>query len=111
MTNPCEKCGGRCCIGLIDVYSTDEIFYDDDLTCEIEGMKYDKVMRTGDDLRCIAQKDGWCTIYEKRPQVCRAFEVGNPCCLNFQAGKLNAHTCNICSVSEALTKTLNQIKL
>lgn len=105
MDSDCDKCKGKCCVGIIDVYHTDEIFYDNTLVTEDKDMRYDRVMRTNDKMECIALKDGKCTIYEKRPQVCREFKVGNSCCLNFQAGTLNAHSCRICYVSEAMKKT------
>ena len=104
MNNDCERCGGKCCIGTIDVYSTDEIFYDEALVREDPDMKYDRVMRTNDNLVCIALKDGKCNIYDKRPQVCRQFEVGCQCCLDFQSGHLNGHKCKLCYISETLEK-------
>lgn len=104
MDSKCDECKGKCCQGIIDVYSTDEIFYDDSLVWEDPDRKYDRIMRTDDHQRCIANVDGKCTIYEKRPAVCRAFEVGSRCCNNIQAGYLNSHTCKICVVSEALQK-------
>ena len=104
MDSNCDKCKGRCCVGIIDVYCADEIFYDDTLVTEDKDMRYDKVMRTNDKIECIALKDGKCNIYGKRPYVCREFKVGNSCCLNFQAGTLNTHPCRICHVSEAIEK-------
>jgi Fe-S-cluster containining protein len=104
MNNICEACGGKCCMGIIDVYSTDEIFYDDSLVWEDESVPYDRIMRTDENQRCIALKDGKCSIYEKRPQVCRAFQVGCRCCENFRTGKLNSHSCNFCVVSDALKR-------
>jgi len=100
MNDICEECKGKCCQGIIDVYSSDEIFYDETLVCEAEDTKYDRQMQTVENNRCIALKDGKCTIYEKRPQVCRLFEVGNRCCENFRTGHLNAHTCFPCPISE-----------
>lgn len=102
MNNDCEKCGGKCCVGIIDVYSTDEIFSDKSLICEIEGMKYDGAMKTDNNLVCIAFKNGKCSIYDKRPQVCRDFKVGSKCCLDFQTGKLNGHKCKDCYISKAI---------
>ena len=90
-------------MGIIDVYSNDEIFYDETLCCDVEGKYYDRVMITVDN-KCIALVNGRCSVYEKRPAVCREFEVGNPCCLSFQAGKLLDHSCGLCRVSEALRK-------
>ena len=104
MNNTCQECGGKCCVGIIDVYSTDEIYYDDTLVCEMEGRDYDRAMQTDENQKCIALKGGRCSIYEKRPQVCRTFEVGNRCCVDFQSGKLNAHLCNLCHVSDAFDR-------
>lgn len=106
MNNICRQCGGKCCQGIIDVYSTDDIFYDDTLVCEddedIGG--YDRIMQTDKNQKCIALKNGKCSIYDKRPQVCRMFEVGSSCCENFRNGSLNAHKCGFCVVSDALQK-------
>ena len=106
MNNLCQQCGGKCCQGIIDVYSTDDIFYDDTLVCEddedIGG--YDRIMLTDKNQKCIALKNGKCSIYDKRPQVCRTFKVGCPCCENFRNGSLNSHKCGFCVVSDALQK-------
>jgi len=107
MNNDCEKCGGRCCTGIIDVYSSDEIFYDNTLTTHMEEIPYDKVMIMDDNLKCIALKNGKCSIYEKRPLVCQEFKVGCSCCLNFQNKKLNSHSCEFCTVSDVLKNKKN----
>ena len=101
MNSKCDECKGKCCVGPIDVYSTDEIFYDDELVCQDPDQKYDRVMRTVDGY-CIALKDGKCTIYDKRPTVCRAFQVDSVCCVNLRTGRLSSHNCKICIVSEAI---------
>ena len=103
MDSHCNICKGKCCMGTIDVYSSDEIFYDETLVCEDPYQKYDRLMRMVNGC-CIALKDGKCTIYEKRPAVCRAFQVDSPCCINIRNGFLNSHNCKICCVSEALQK-------
>lgn len=97
----CVECGGICCQGIIDVYHVDEIFYDDALTEEDPNKKYDRVMKMVDG-RCIALKNGRCTIYLKRPTVCRDFQVGSSCCENYRRGYLNSHSCQICPLSEKL---------
>lgn len=94
-------------MGTIDVYNTDEIFYDDTLVCQDPDEKYDRLMRVVNGY-CIALKDGKCTIYEKRPAVCRAFAVGNSCCENIRKGFLNSHSCKFCQVSEAMKKAKEQ---
>ena len=103
MDSHCDICKGMCCMGTVDVYSSDEIFYDETLVVEDPDQKYDRLMRMVDG-HCIALKDGKCTIYEKRPAVCRAFQVGSNCCINIRNGFLNSHNCRICCVSEALKK-------
>ena len=102
MDSDCAKCGGRCCMGTIDVYPTDVVFNDKQLTKDGQGTGFPRIMRTNERQQCIALANGFCTIYEKRPAVCRAFEVGNRCCLNIQAGHLNSHSCGFCIVSDKL---------
>lgn len=104
MNNICAACGGKCCQGIIDVYYTDEIFSDLSLVQRVENDRFDAIMLTDENQRCIALKDGKCSIYEKRPQICREFKVGCQCCENFRADRLNAHVCNICSVGDAMER-------
>jgi len=111
MNSVCDECKGKCCQGIIDVYSSDEIFYDDTLVCEAEDAKYDRRMKTVENNRCIALKDGKCTIYEMRPQVCRLFEVGSRCCENFHNGHLNAHTCFPCPISERVSSGFRKVSV
>ena len=101
MNDICEACGGKCCVGIIEVQSADEIFYDDALVTVIEEFLPDRTMRMGDNLRCIALKDGKCSIYENRPRVCRAFQVGCPCCENFRNDRVTIHACEPCIVYKA----------
>ena len=103
MDSKCTECRGKCCMGTIDVYSVDEIFYDDTLVWDDPNDKYDRTMQIVNG-HCIALKDGKCSIYEKRPTVCRAFQVGCSCCENIRLGYLNSHTCGFCKVSDALNK-------
>lgn len=107
MDSRCIECRGKCCMGTIDVYSTDEVFYDDTLVWEDPNKKYDRTMQMVDG-HCIALKDGKCSIYEKRPAVCRAFEVGSRCCENIRSGHLNSHTCGFCIVSDALQQSMKK---
>jgi Fe-S-cluster containining protein len=94
MSDLCSECGGKCCVGIIDVYSSDEIFYDETLCCDVEGKDYDREMITNDKNQCIALKNGRCSIYEKRPQVCRLFEVNSSCCEGFRSGRITVHNNN-----------------
>lgn len=93
-------------MGIIDVYSQDEVFYDETLVEPQEDNDLDRQMRTDENNRCIALKDGRCSIYEKRPTVCREFQVGSRCCVNFFTGNLNAHTCLPCPISELVKRKL-----
>lgn len=102
MNNICQECGGKCCQGIIDVYSNDEIFYDNTLVCDLEGMEYDKAMQTDVNHHCVALVNGKCSIYEKRPLVCQQFEVGCSRCENYRTGKLNSHSGNLQSLGEMI---------
>lgn len=105
MDSRCIECKGKCCMGIIDVYSNDEIFYDDALVWGNPDTNdhYDRVMRIVNGY-CIALKNGKCSIYKKRPTVCREFQVGSSCCENIRSGHLNSHTCKFCIVSDAIKK-------
>jgi Fe-S-cluster containining protein len=96
-------------MGTIDVYKTDAVFGDKSLTWESHDPErgYDAIMQIVEG-HCIALKDGKCSIYEKRPAVCRAFQVGCSCCENIRLGYLNAHTCGFCKVSDALQQAMKQ---
>lgn len=93
MNSTCKNCGGKCCVNIIDVYSIDEIYYDDSLVWEIEGRGHDRAMQTNEDGYCIALKNGKCSIYDKRPEVCKLFKVGSACCIKFQSNELKSHSC------------------
>jgi len=107
MDSRCIECRGKCCMGIIDVYSSDEVFYDDTLVWDDPNDKYDRTMQIVDG-HCIALVDGKCSIYEKRPAVCRAFQLGSPCCENIRLGYLNSNTCAFCKVSEALQEAMKK---
>ena len=97
--NDCSICKGKCCVGIIEVFDNDEIFYNDDL------VTYDPeltcaVMKTNTNNQCIALKDGKCSIYDDRPQVCRAFKKDSNCCNSFVNGKITIHKCNPCKIFE-----------
>ena len=96
-------------MGTIDVYRSDEIFYDDTLVWESHDPDnhYDRIMQIVDG-HCIALKDGKCSIYKKRPAVCRAFQVGCSCCENIRLGYLNSHSCEFCKVSDALQQAMKK---
>ena len=102
MNNKCKECGGKCCVGLIEVLPTDEI-YNDNTLVEKKPFFSDRIMKTKvSDNHCIAQKDGKCTIYKKRPKVCRAFKVDSPCCILFFSNHVIIHSCKPCVVVEGI---------
>ena len=96
--NECLDCGGKCCTGLIVIIEDDEeIFNDDTLTQNQYGLR---TMITNKNLKCVALKDGKCSIYDKRPKVCRDFKIGNECCIEFRNGILNGKLCQKCYLSK-----------
>ena len=100
--NNCIECHGKCCIGGdIDVYPIDEVYNDNALVTEVFGKIFDKAMIIKDGV-CIALVNGLCSIYDKRPLVCRLFTVGSDCCIKFQKNLINDHKCKDCH----LTKTI-----
>lgn len=120
MNSKCDDCKGKCCIGTVDVYKCDVIYNDETLVQEnpsrftgssvttytgacIETPKFDRIMKLVDG-HCIALIAGKCSIYDKRPAVCHAFQVDSQCCENIRNGYLNSHTCKFCIVSDALQK-------
>jgi Fe-S-cluster containining protein len=99
MDELCQNCGGKCCVGEIEVLSKDAIFSDDSLTTKVEANGFrDRVIKTDPQNNCIALVGGKCTIYDKRPWVCRKFEVDSVCCSNFITGKNTRHECEICNL-------------
>lgn len=92
----CEQCGGRCCVGDIDVYATDMVYLDGALTESITGRHYNRIMKTGPDGKCLQLVDGRCAIYGKRPEICRMFQMGSECCSDFLGMKKIRHICPIC---------------
>jgi hypothetical protein len=105
MDEICRKCEGKCCAGDIDVHPVDEIYNDGFLTREVTNKNYKKVMKThGHNGACIALENGICSIYEKRPAVCRLFVVGSACCCDFQSQILKKHKCDDCHITASLLK-------
>ena len=103
MNDICEACGGKCCQGIIEVYSQDEIYYDESLVCEDPICHFDRIIQTVN-MQCIALKDGKCSIYEKRPLVCREYAVGNQRCENIRHGKIHGHGDGFNVIADALNK-------
>ena len=104
MNDKCRTCGGLCCFGIIDVYSSDDVYYEGFVTikADAENDNYDRQMRQNPDGSCICLVNGKCSIYERRPIVCRAFKVHSKCCNDFWSGKKTSHACKDCIVSKKL---------
>lgn len=96
MNKECSECQGKCCVGVIEVFPEDEIYNDLTLTKSYIQADYDRVMITDKEHKCIALINGTCSIYDKRPQICRAFKVNSECCIKFRNGELKSHTCEKC---------------
>lgn len=78
----CEKCGGKCC----SAYRVEVIGGLDDIDWEMiymYGQTY-WMRKKEDKMTCVAFEDGKCSIYDRRPTVCRQFEVGEPRCLKLR---------------------------
>ena len=78
----CSTCTALCCrleVRLID--DRDELIQVD-LTEQVDGLYF--VMKRGEDGWCEAldRKTMLCAIYEKRPTICREYEVGDYDCIN-----------------------------
>lgn len=78
----CSNCKALCCrleVRLIDD-SDDQVPVE--LTEQVENQYY--AMKQGDDGWCVAvnRETMLCTIYEKRPFLCREYEVGDYDCIN-----------------------------
>ena len=75
-----------------------EIFYDETLCCDVADKDYDREMITIDN-KCVALINGHCSIYDKRPQVCRLFEVDSKCCQELRSDRITIHNNNPCVFS------------
>ena len=101
MDSLCEDCGGKCCVGIIEVMPDDDVYEDDFLAIDVPEHNRFRVMKTDGTNRCIAlMSDGLCSIYDKRPSVCRRFEIGGECCGDFRSGRKNRHSCKSCRLFE-----------
>jgi len=80
---PCVGCGACCCVYAVDV--DDEEPIPKRLTHYFPRRDGWREMRM-ENGRCIALrgqvgKGAWCSIYDKRPRICRNFPRGSPGCL------------------------------
>ena len=90
MSEICFKCGGLCCkVGyIIQVFPDDEIYGDDRYVHIIPkgGMddddgEFHHMKSNGDGYTCVAlNSDNKCTIWHKRPRICREYAVDGPRC-------------------------------
>lgn len=96
MDKLCASCKGRCCYGEVRVYTADAIADDAALVHRVRGQR---VMLTDMNSKCIALKDGRCSIYEKRPWECQQFPVDGYCCRRFQSAQILRHECDTCVIS------------
>jgi Fe-S-cluster containining protein len=111
MNELCQNCGGKCCVGEIEVLGWDEIYSDLALTIKVDDNgRRDQVMKTDSKNNCIALIDKKCTIYDKRPTACKEFTVGSPCCLKFVEGRETKHLCNKCDLLTAILERRAKIK-
>lgn len=87
-SNPmCELCGGACCEAItLDItpfaQSSDFVrfleFRSVPQVREVDGRQM--VSMRMFEARCLMLKDGRCCVYDRRPQICRAFEPGGAAC-------------------------------
>lgn len=94
----CDSCGGKCCVGDIEVAPGEPLYGNEFLTTCVggSGKPYDRVMNVSSAGKCICLVDGRCSIYESRPAVCRRFQLGSKCCLAFSSGEKLSHSCKDC---------------
>ena len=103
MQNQCKNCNGKCCVGDIEVIPSDSIYSNDNLTVLILNKQYnerntDRFMRVNKDNQCICLIDGLCSIYDNRPDICKKFQYGSQCCIDFQNGTKTNHFCDDCKL-------------
>lgn len=78
----CMHCAACCKTGLRVIVRRYEELYNSDYVYEIEGSFgfTDRYMKMEGGV-CIALVDNRCSIYDKRPEVCRMFHKGSVMCL------------------------------
>lgn len=79
----CEGCGLCCFLSVELVAGMDDV--PDELTEVVDDDGYESLQMKIHNGHCIAlTEDGRCSIYERRPTVCRDFEFGSDRCLDMQ---------------------------
>ena len=73
----CDLCKGACCEAIVLPF----VFKDEDIQrwFAYHGTETNRGLQF--DCKCNKLKNGKCSIYEDRPNVCRDFTVGSPGCL------------------------------
>ena len=72
----CERCKGACCESItVPLKSTSE---DVQRWLSFHGNETENGIRF--ECKCSKLKNGKCSIYESRPEVCRTYEVGSRAC-------------------------------
>ena len=87
MEEPCLSCRGHCCkVGfIVQVMPNEELFNDERYVHQAydvpNGVPFHNMKSNGDGYTCIALGErGECTIWDKRPQVCREFDADGERC-------------------------------
>ena len=65
MHSSCLKCAAKCCYYLVEVLFCDDV--PEEMTTD------DGYMIQDDTGKCVALENGLCSIYERRPTVCKQF--------------------------------------
>ena len=77
MNKACERCRGACCESIILQVNAPN--GDVGRWVDYHGTRTKNGIEFA--CQCSKLKDGKCSIYETRPQVCKVFKVGSPECL------------------------------
>lgn len=85
----CFLCKGKCCVGLIEVYPEDTV---------PQYLQKNGYMIVDQQNKCIALINGYCSIYNNRPDVCKRFLVDSPCCHEFYCDIKTEHKCTYCNL-------------
>ena len=72
----CAACPALCCRLTAQLVPEDEI-PNALVRVAADGTRF---MAQREDRTCVALQDNRCTIYEKRPQICRSFEIDGKVC-------------------------------
>lgn len=80
---------------------SDAVFTDASLTTTLESVPY-RIMKADSNNRCIALRNGSCSIYDRRPKICRLFQVGSECCKAYFTDRVKIHSCDPCKLASLL---------